>query len=119
MTSTSITFTAADTHALLLGSGALRYRWYSNVLIAEEHGAWTLDFIDEQQNSQQYRVTHAEVVRQMQRINTLPRSTTGVGAETQRNVRALILHGPDAAQFDDDCADQVLQLAAFGEVLYS
>jgi hypothetical protein len=120
------TVSADDTDTVLLGSGALAWSWYMRVSVARSTGTWTLTFADgedpdyteDDETPRWITVTHADALKAVRRIVRADRSTTGVGATTQRECRTLLFKGADESDFDSDSADQVLQVAGFGKVVY-
>lgn len=124
--------TGADTWIHFLGSGALSYFWYDvKRHTGAETDAWCLYFTDgeEPDDTRVYVIDHAAVmvaVRNLARAYPDHWDCTGADAsdlpfgaslETMRQC-ALFLADPEYADFDADTADQVMQVCAFGSVVY-
>ena len=112
--------TVEFTNDAFLGSGALSYTWYERVDIQESTDSWTLIFWDDSvepigETQQQYTVTHADVMRTAQAIAA---GRIRAGKECKANCAHMIFGRLDDVDFDADTADQVLQAAAFGEIVY-
>jgi hypothetical protein len=121
--------TPEDTDVIFLGSGALTYAWYFSVAQEREpggpEGAWVLKFRDgaedeaHPERGTEYRLTHADVMKAVRKITGKGgQAAAKVSDECARECRTLIFNGPEDVDFDADTADQVLQVAAFGEVVY-
>lgn len=126
--------TGADTWTHFIGSGALSYPWYDVVShYAPEADVWRLSFTDGcdamVQPDRVYALYHERVMRTVRSLaraypdhwdcaavdsSDLP---FGASLEVMRQC-ALFLADPEYAGFDADTADQVMQVCAFGKVIY-
>lgn len=115
--------TPNDTYTIFIGSGCLSYPWYRDVVAPNEpsDGAtdWVLGFTEYGDNGPEgpHAITHKDVMRAVRKIGSKDGAEL-VPAEARKECHALLFQGADAADFDADAADVVLQLAAFGEVVY-
>jgi hypothetical protein len=118
--------TPQDTGDHFIGSGALSWEWWR---VVEMHG------IDHPDNADDWRVVveecydgvltgkrvtfdHASVMRAVRLIAAGKAKGIDRDSVTGRECQALIFKGADATDFDASSADSVLQVAAFGEVIY-
>lgn len=115
-----------------IGSGALQYPWYGvESHDAPETDAWSLTFRDaedpaEGEENRVYTLDHGRI---MSAVCQLARAyvarmehnaTVGdhdASTETTRQC-CLFLADPDCADFDAITADEVMQVAAFGSIIY-
>lgn len=119
--------TGQETYLMFIGSGALTWEWYSEVgVTGKDTDEWTLSFrdgaeyADQPEKGKQYKITHADVMRAVRKIaDGKVGSLTPGNSATVRECRALIFKGVDETDFDAASADNVLQVAAFGEVVYA
>ncbi|MEV4649682.1 hypothetical protein [Saccharopolyspora sp. NPDC049357] len=119
-----MTITAQDTLAIFIGSGALGFPWYR----VDRHPAdnidsdtWTLAFTEfafgsSETEISQHVITHDDLLRAVQKIAS--GGAHQIEDVVQRECQALLSQGPGVAGFDADAADVVIQVAAFGKVLY-
>lgn len=113
--------TAEFTDDAFLGSGALDYSWYQQIIIDEETDTnWTLTFSDldsEPVKGEQarYTVTHKTVLEAVAMIATEQKDAS---EDCRDNCQLMIDGLLVEVDFDSDTADQVLQVAAFGEIIY-
>lgn len=121
--------TPEDTDTIFLGSGALSYPWYYDVELDPEpggkEGEWVLQFRDGVEDPEhpergtEHRLTHADVIKAIRKITGKGgQAAAKVGPECARQCRTLVFKGPEDVDFDADTADQVIQVAAFGKVIY-
>ena len=110
---------AADT--VILGSGCLRHPWYGSVDVSvTDDGGWTLTFRDTgmpEDPGGDYVITHNKMLHT---IGMIASNADGakVSDDTRVNCRAFVDHGWQETDFDAGMADQVVQVAAFGKVIY-
>lgn len=117
-----------DTASLVMGTGALSYVWWfvddvTGVdLVNGCDDDWSVTVRECDPDDGPFGpprvITHAVMVRAVRRI-----VTGGVGemdgqSITRRECRALVFKGADETDFDSVTADNVLQIAAFGELIY-
>lgn len=124
---TEITGTDTWNHFAL--SGALSYGWYDVESHRPECDDWILRFRDATcpEDQRVYVLDHKRVMIAVHKCarafirhregTPRPKFAQYVHVETMRQC-CLFLADPDCADFDADTADQVLQVAAFGKVVY-
>ncbi len=111
--------TSEDTYTHFLGSGALDYSWWG---VDEWHGDeksdWFVRLIERDDDSEPvglFLLTHKKL---MDAVRTIARRPVPYAeGETRRQCRAF-LKDVDDADFDAATADNVIQVALFGEVRY-
>lgn len=115
--------TAQDTYDVFIGSGALAYAWYQEIAdettplsVGDDWSISFQEFGDDGPNGQR-TITHKDVMRTVRRIASKDGASL-VGPHARKQCQALVFKGTDEVDFDSDLADQVIQLAAFGEVRY-
>lgn len=121
--------TGTDTWDYFIGSGALSYGWYDVESHRPEGDDWIVRFRDATcpEDKRVYVLDHKRVMVALVKCaraylrhvegTPLPVWCKYVSVSTLREAYAF-LADPDYADFDAASADQVLQVAAFGEVLY-
>lgn len=118
---------AQDTFDIFLGSGALRYSWYQVTGFPDEPGdgdSWTLHFeevedADDQEDFTSYTLTHQDIMRAVRKIASkdgLEHFSTS--SRTRKHCQYLAFGNLDETDFDAAMADNVIQFAAFGKVVY-
>lgn len=112
--------TAQESYDVFIGSGALEHMWYSEIV--DETPAtigddWEVSFIEFGANDPKIRYTldHKSVMRAVRRI--AGKDGPAVSQYTRKQCLALVFKGADEVDFDAGAADEVLQIAAFGEVI--
>jgi hypothetical protein len=126
MSSAKLTLTSAEASNFLFGSGLLRYRTYGTPELSQTPDSWTFSFVDVEQQGERFTVTHEQVVKAIRRISWAPLRQTGTLVVTRRRCVDIGKRGADAVRFNSEMpselllviADQVLQVAAFGQVMY-
>lgn len=112
-----------ETYLHFVGSGALSYGWYTgiadnsiNIHINDEagHDGWAVTFTEKNTDAQ-FTLDHSGVMAAVRLIDKRPGMVTRRAAHECYN----LLNDRDAVDFDSDTADQVIQIAAFGEIRYS
>ncbi|GAA4852592.1 hypothetical protein [Saccharopolyspora rosea] len=108
---------------IFLGSGALSYPWYGKVDISDTpDSGWVLTFEDsgaEEEPGGEYRITHQKLWATIATLaGTEGKAVLGEDSRTLKECQRLCFNGADDVDFDSDMADRVIQIAAFGEVLY-
>lgn len=122
--------TPTDTHDTFMGSGALSYPWWR---ITETTGkAFELDPADDwavtvreydpDHDKEGDKLTTFDHKTLNKAVNTLARTgkdkkPEGMNPDVLSECRTFIAD-PNDADFDADAADQVMQYAAFGKVIY-
>lgn len=118
--------TASYTHDMIMGSGALAHPWYRVDHFPAEPGeaedTWALTFTEFDVDSgsferNQHTITHADVMRAVRNIASKDGEEL-VNSSVRSECQALVFKGADAVDFDATKADVVLQIAAFGKVIY-
>lgn len=112
--------TVEFTNDAFLGSGALDYSWYQKIVIEETDTSWTLTFADlddEPVKDEQsiYTVTHKSVLKAVAKIAS---GQKRAGDRCRDDCQLMVDGSMDDVDFDADTADQVLQIAAFGKIIY-
>lgn len=124
--------TPQDTADIFLGSGALSWDWYENSTVEwyadplSGQQQWRLRFtemIDEPATAPgaQHILTHEDVMNAVHTINRagLSDRVNHISDDCIRECENLLSDGwPDATDFDANSADEVIQYAAFGEIVY-
>jgi hypothetical protein len=117
--------TPEQTDTIFLGSGADSYSWYWDATVRTDDTGWTFTFRDgaeDEEHPEQgkaYTLTHKDVMRAARKIVAKGgQQTAKVSDECVRECRTLVFKDPEDCDFDADTADQVLQVAAFGAVVY-
>ncbi len=117
---------AEDLSTIFLGSGALTYPWYTRVDIGDtQDGGWELTFAeyDIAQAVEgvvgEHTVSDLDIMRTVRMIASKEgESIPFLGKHTRKECQALVSKGADDVDFDSDMADQVIQVSAFGKVVY-
>jgi hypothetical protein len=117
-----VTFAGVDaefTGDTFLGSGALSYSWYNNVVVAEHHCPdlidWTLTFTDDE--GIKYKVGHTQLLDVVRKVAI---GELAMPDDCTRNCLYMFA-GADALElvdFDAVTADCILQQCAFDDVVY-
>lgn len=121
--------TEQDTFMHIIGSGALSHSWYTEVESAdvftdaasdkpEDFVGWWVRWVDQEDNKQ-YTVDHGSVMGAMRRMmkakdNGRPEWVSDTASAECRH----FLFDRDECDFDAETADEVIQVAAFGHVVY-
>lgn len=120
--------TQQETHDHIMGSGALSYPWWTDVdcdhkltfaMGREAPDGW--EFTIEADNPTEEgtvkaTVSHADIMRAIRKI--IDGKAGKYVSETCRKECRKMIFDLDYVDFDADTADQVLQVAIFGEVHY-
>lgn len=126
-------FTREDVYDMILGSGALSYPWYGNhKIVAPAHGEnpWLVvlnmeDLKDPDGDFIQVKVTYPAIIAAAIRlIDDTGLSNWGtsakLGATRQARRQAELLYEEDEdVDFDATTADEVLQVIAYGRVVFA
>ena len=126
-TTTKTTPTPQQTASMFFGAGATSYAWWE---ITEAYGAFDVDEpddwsvvmiawhdVDNGEMAAQMTVTHDTIVVALDNIR---RQGSDLGVSTTAwQEAALFLEAPDEADFDANSADEVLQVAVIGRVMFS
>lgn len=118
--------TQAETYTHIVGSRPLEYPWYQEVDISPDD--WTLDDSAydgwsvrmsvgaEDDTPVSFVLNHATV---MDAARAMVQPGVGCGCSSNATEEArLLLSSPDDCDFDSDTADQLIQVAVFGKVVY-
>jgi hypothetical protein len=115
---------AQFTHDAFIGSGALDYPWYEEVDFTEPSEGdtrWTLTFTStgtgKYNPDHVYNVTHTDIMKAVALIATS--EDWPDKSPTKVNCKHLQWRRLDAVDFDSESADNVIQVAAFGEVVFA
>lgn len=127
--------TPGDTATIFIGSGALTYSWYEGVeLRGIDHVGtsddWALTFaapddVDragatfDGESTTRLRVDHESIMRAVRKIVDGRADGINENGVVRAECRKLIFKGADEVDFDAGTADCVIQVAAFGECIYS
>lgn len=128
------TATPQDTFDHVFGSGALQWEWWlktveHNVSRGDVSADWSVDVTADDGNDSQVtvKVDHKRVMKTARYVlahkgQTAPRLTPGTpyrawSESLERECSNLIFRA-DEADFDAPCADELLQLAMLGEVVF-
>jgi hypothetical protein len=130
MTKAMAKITPQDTNIHFVGSGALSYEWWSVVadtgdaLGADPADDWSVTLQESQEDPEEepppaFQLDHKALSKA---VNTLARLAKDkrpefMSEETVRQCREFI-KDPDDADFDADTADQVIQYALLGKIVY-
>lgn len=116
--------THADTYTHFVGSGALSYPWYTTVSMTPDdwtlpdsaYQDWCLEWTDPD-SGQRHRVTHDDILRAARLFAGAmpPVHATSAAVRECRN----LLHRPDEVDFDANSADEVIQVAGLGQIVYA
>lgn len=117
---------SADLDTVFLGSGALSYPWYSKVDISNTRdGGWELSFAQydiaqaTEGETSEHTVSDADLLKTVRKIASKDgENVPYLGSRVRTECQTLIFKGWEETDFDADMADQVLQVAAFGKVIY-
>jgi hypothetical protein len=116
------TFQDTDDH--FLGSGALDFHpWYTNISTtdATDTESWTLTFTDPADEpaddvaATERTITHADIMRA---VGQIADGTVEMREEYREECQLFESGELDAVDFDAISADVVIQVAAFGKVVY-
>lgn len=123
--------TQFDTYSTFILSGALAHPWYvattdntATVTLDNEAGhiGWTVTFeqsdYDGTSAAPRHIVNHHGIMRAVRACAKHVNRPRGVGNACAQQARNFLFKR-DQADFDSDTADQVIQVAAFGEIIYS
>lgn len=121
----ALTISARETFEMVIGSGALGFPWYrvdTHPADNIDQDTWVLAFTELDFGSSgagiaQHVITHDDVVRSVQKIAGSEANGV-VDDAVRRQCQELVARGPEAGVFCADAADQVIQFAAFGKVIY-
>ena len=110
-----------DTESIFIGSGALSYSWWEDTRLTHDYyeakgyreaKSWCLDAsVDDTWVT----ITHERV---MQAVRAIVKDGHGATEVAVEECQHLLEFGPDDVDFDADTADQVLQVAALGKVIF-
>lgn len=123
--------TQFDTYQTFILSGALAYHWYiaitddtATVPVQSwrtEYIGWTVSFEQSDYDGAgappRYTVNHHRLMRAVRACAKNSNRPAGVNEACAQQARNFLFKR-DEADFDSDTADQVIQVAAFGEVVY-
>lgn len=117
---------AQNTYDHIIGSGALSYGWYLPVEIPddpESTGAdtWMLRFKeldDDGETGREFTVTHEDIVRAIRKLAGKDGADVRYLTSVCRQECRHLLFDRDAADFDSATADEVIQFAVFGQIIY-
>lgn len=123
--------TPQDTADIFIGSGALQWSWYwqvemsgAPVGVPDGEDGWTLTFVavhpdeaTDDEDRRRYGIDDASILRAVRKIARGEVEALKHGV-TRRECQTLLFRGPDECDFDACSADNVMQVAAFGEVIY-
>lgn len=122
------TITPDDTASIFVGSGALDYPWYQDVemtgidFVDQSAADWSVSLVhvDPDHGTEVASVTinHQTIMKAVRDIIAGKAKGVSTTGETTRQCKALIFKGPDETDFDACSADNVIQVAAFGESIY-
>lgn len=129
--------TEYDTYVHFAMSGALSYSWYTNIADNKEnvsildeagHTGWSIALVergDDEATCRKYNIPvrpgtayildHATLLAAIQRIA----DTVGLVCRDALRECRNFLTDRETADFDADTADQVIQVALFGQIFYS
>lgn len=119
--------TQYDTHLHIFGSGATSYPWYGLVVddspgdyLADPatYDGWIVtiaDTPDDDQGGGVATLDHAQILRAIKRAAFGTRAK--VSDACTREARNFLFRRDDT-DFDSDAADQIIQVAMFGKVIY-
>lgn len=124
--------TQHDTYEQFIGSGALDYHpWYQEITEFDNsdcgNEGWFIHFteydddgpVTDDNGKPLVRVlNHAKIIRAIADIAGTKKRPTYVGPELISECQTFHFGDPEDCDFDADTADQVMQLAAFGEIRY-
>lgn len=114
--------TPFETNLHIIGSGALGYAWYQVIdthqpddINAPEaaYADWSIKVKDTEEGDT-YLINHCNIMRAIRRAAT---GSGKVSDACKREAQNFIFRRDDT-DFDADTADQIIQLATFGEVVY-
>lgn len=117
-----VTYQDTDDH--FLGSGALDFcPWYNNISTTEatDTESWTLKFTDpedepaDNESAKERTVTHTDIMRAVRLIAS---GKMDVRDEYRKECLKFQFGRLDEVDFDAVSADVVIQVAAFGKVIY-
>jgi hypothetical protein len=120
--------TPNDTNSTFIGSGALSWDWYQEIDCTggantlEPSDDWAVTFAlpseDEDTPGKRYTLDHRSIMRAVNMIVRTDVKGVNPHGAVRRECRAF-LSDPDECDFDAATADCVMQVAAFGEVVYA
>lgn len=120
--------TEKDTYDHIIGSGALTHSWYQQVQVSGvpadplsddlvAYMGWSVSWLDED-SGKRFTVAHRSVLRAMSDMlkakDKRPQYVSDAAARECRN----FIFDRDETDFDAATADEVLQVCAFGKVVY-
>lgn len=119
--------THMDTYLHIIGSCAMQYGWYRDIAESNtpdddplfDHPdmwvGWSVSWTDDD-SGDSHTVDHAAIMSAMRKIMATdrPEFLTGTAVQACRD----FMRDRDDADFDADTADQVIQVCAFGKVIY-
>lgn len=125
MNKTMPEITSQDTGDVFIGSGALSYSWWELVEMQgishpDNADDWhvTVTVLDDDTPGKRYTFNHAEIMKAVRKIAAGRVPGLPSDGITVRECRTFIFDGPEESDFDAESADNVLQVVAFGEVVY-
>lgn len=124
------TATHKDTYDHFIGSGALDWPWYQDedeYAEGTDLNGWWIRFVEYSDNGPVldsngrplvHTLNHAAIMRAVRQIVRTENRPSYVGPKVVKECQNF-LFDRENTDFDADTADQVMQLAAFGEIKYS
>lgn len=119
--------TPQDTYCHFIGSGALTWSWYTDVAATGDTDPlapaddWSVTFAlpddEEDTPGKRYTLDHASLMRAVHAIVRGQGKGINPHGIVRKECRAF-LADPSDCDFDAGSADCVMQVAAFGEVIY-
>lgn len=120
--------TPQDTEIHFMGSGVLSYGWWEdmqpiyNAAVTNAPDDWSFTGIagyaeDREEFPDKVTFNHATISKAIRKI-TRKGSELGVSQTTVSECMDWIFKGPDDCDFDAGMADEVMQIVAFGTVVY-
>lgn len=122
------TATQQDTFDHIFGSGATAHSWWEEEVwsfnpTTDAPDGWSVTLFTEDRDTgeeQKYTVTHATIMRAVRKMISGNTEWPRAGEPSQSAVREArnLIFKADDADLDADVADQVLQVAVFGHIIY-
>ena len=118
--------TPQDTEIHFMGSGALSYTWWEdmrpnyNAAVMDAPNNWEFKGIagyPEDRTEEVITLNHATLLKAIRKVSRKG-SELGVSPVTISECMTWIFKGPDDCDFDAGMADEIMQIVAFGTVVY-
>lgn len=117
--------TSDDTASIFIGSGALNYGWYNVIefsgidYVDKSEDDWRVVVTVPDYDDEKHTIDHAILMRAVRRIARKEgRDIPHLSPDVRYECLSLVFGRADDVDFDADFADQVIQVALFGKIVF-